>query len=832
MTNIRFRTILLSLIIIIWGGLCNSDAQQQPSSFTLQESIDFARENSKKIKSAMENVESAKGKVNEAISGMLPQLSANGSYTYFVEPPVIMDEKTMADMQEALASIFPPMPQPDEGAMPPTGTEVPAYEGAEQGPTSIEADKHNYQASLSLQQPLFTWGKIYNNYKQAKLNLQAAELGLENARQKLDLEVTKAFYGVVLAQEFVNVSEKAVAQVEKHVKTANDLFDAGVATNFDVLRASVQLANVRSQLIKAKNALRLAKEGFKITLGLSPETEVNVDGKLEYKRQEVDLEELLKSAMENRPDLKQLELQGETSPYVRKTFAGEKTEKEKATLVETAPVEVGDITQKLSLVGDIEAWARVFVFAKIPGKIKELKVDMGDSVKKGDVLAVVEHEELALNVRQAKAALKAAKAGFNQAKKLSKIKVMSQVRQAEAGLAAAKAGYEQVKELSFTRTETQMAQAEAGLEAIKANLKKIKEGAREEEKEQVEATVEQAKAGLDNAKANYQRMKKLFEQGAISQQTFDGIETQYNVAKAQYEAAKQQLKMVKEGARKEDIQAVEAQVKQAEAGLKLAKQTVETKSWKKDIARAKAQVKQASAALETAEALKEAESWKADITNAETAVERAQVALELAQKKLADATITAPISGIVSQRNVDLGDMVSPKAPAFEVVSMDVVKAMVSVIESDLYKISVGDEAMVNVDALSEPVKGEVTKISPTLDKKTRNADVEITVQNPEHKLRPGMFAEADVITEKHTSLLVPTDAVFEEDGEHHLYVVNNGKATLTPVQVGVKNEDKVEIINGVKRGDTVIVSGQIGLPDGAKVQAKSATPPLKRRSL
>jgi outer membrane protein TolC len=311
-SHIRLSAVSIMWVFLFFIGilftysLCESViAQQQPTTFTLQESIAFAKENSKSIKMAIENVELAKGKVNEAISSMLPNLSGSGSYTYFIEPPVVLDEKTMADMQKALSSIFP------TGMAMPTSTG-----GTQQGPTSIEADKHNYAVSATLQQPLFTWGKLINNYKQTKLNLQAAEQGLESAKQKLELDVTNAFYGVVLTQEFVKVSEKAVEQVEKHVKTANDLFEAGVATNFDVLRASVQLANVRSQLIKAQNGLRLAKEGFKITLGLPLEAEVNVDGQLGYQEQKVDLDELLKLAKENRPDLKQLELQAEAGEKI------------------------------------------------------------------------------------------------------------------------------------------------------------------------------------------------------------------------------------------------------------------------------------------------------------------------------------------------------------------------------------------------------------------------------------------------------------------------------------------------------------------------------------
>lgn len=494
---------------------------------------------------------------------------------------------------------------------------------------------------------------------------------------------------------------------------------------------------------------------------------------------------------------------------------------EKATLVEVATVEVGDITQELSLVGDIEAQAQVFVFTKIPGKVEKLKVKVGSVVRKDDVLAVIEHKELLLGVKQAQAALKAAQAGLDQAKALSKIKIMSQVQQAQAGLSAAKAAFDQVKDISFTRTNTQIAQAEGGLEAIKASLKKIKEGARAEEKKQVESAVEQAKAALDSARSNYERMTKLFDNGAISEQTLEGIETQYTVAKAQYEAATQQLKLINEGAREEDIQTVEAQVKQAEAALQLAKTLADTKSWEKDIALAQAQVKQAEAGVEAAIALQEAKSWEAEITAAETAAEQASVALELAQQRLADATITAPISGVVSQRTVDEGGMASPQMPIFQIVDMDVVKATVSVIESDLYKVHMEDEALVSAEALSTPQKGIVTLISPTFDKQSRTATVEISIDNKDHKLKPGMFARAQLIYDKHTStLLVPSEAVDEKNGQKMVYIVSSNIAKIVPVQLGFADEDKIEITSGqLNAGDKVIVSGHFGLKDGAKVQ-------------
>jgi multidrug resistance efflux pump len=410
---------------------------------------------------------------------------------------------------------------------------------------------------------------------------------------------------------------------------------------------------------------------------------------------------------------------------------------------ETVPAQ-----EELSLVGDIEARAAVMVFPRVPGKVLKLNVEVGSAVREGEVLAVVEHEELELGVRQARAALEAAKAGLHQTAAMAEVTVISNLRQAQAGLSAARITLQQVRDLSFTQTTTQIAQAEAGLEAIEASMKKIKEGARAEEKKQVEASVQQAKASLNNAESNYKRMKKLYEEGAVSEQTLEGLETQYTVAKAQYDAATQQLNLVNEGARAEDIRAVEAQVRQAQAALQMAKKLEETKSWEKDIALAEAQVERAQAVLEMATASHESKSWKDEIMRAEMSMEQARVALALAQKQLSDATITAPISGIISRRNIELGGMAAPQSPVFEIIDIDIAKAKVSIIEADLYRIKLGAEAMVSVDALKEPVRGEVTLISPVLDRTNRTTTVEISINNRDHKLKPGMFARARIASE------------------------------------------------------------------------------------
>jgi len=494
--------------------------------------------------------------------------------------------------------------------------------------------------------------------------------------------------------------------------------------------------------------------------------------------------------------------------------------------VEVQEVRRGTIQEELFLVGDIVAASEVTVFPKVAGKVVEVLVDEGSRVRKGGVMAKIEDKELRLQVKQAEAAVEAARVGLDQARSLAEVRVRSQVAQAQAGFASAEAALKQVNDLAKTRTLSQMEQGEAGLAALRANLKKIKEGARAEEKRQIEATVQQAKANLDNAKADLERIENLYAEGAVSKQTLDATRTRATVAEAQYEAALQQLKLVETGAREEDILAMESQVKQAEAGLELAKSMTETKSWEKDIEMAQAGYNQAKAALDAAKALEEARSWEAEITAAETGLKQAEVALELAREMLSNATITAPISGIVSERHLDEGGMAVPAAPLFTVVDMDKVKAVVDVVEANLARVSLNSEALVSVEAFPEKIAGQVTLISPTLKSMSRTASVEITIDNVSHKLKPGMFAKVTLPVEVHEdAILVRRSAVLEDrvSGGRYVFVISDNVSTRREVETGLAKNDVMEILSGVRLGEKVVVSGQHYLEDGERVQIVKA---------
>ena len=265
-------------------------------TLSLQESIDMAMAENLSVKATQEKVNTAEQKIKEAIAAMLPSLSASGSYTYFGKLPTMV-----FDIDPSMFGLPPELLETMGGG---------AQAQGDAQPNEIPVGQEDtYRAGLALQQPIFMWGKLYNNYKQSKLNLEAASQELEAVRQQVILDVTTSFYGILLTEQLVKVAEMAVEQVQAHVKTAQDLVDAGMATNFDLLRAKVQLANIKSQFIRARNGLRLSEDSFKSIIGMELGAQVSVQGELVYQPVELNLDELLMSAMENRPEIKQLQLQ-------------------------------------------------------------------------------------------------------------------------------------------------------------------------------------------------------------------------------------------------------------------------------------------------------------------------------------------------------------------------------------------------------------------------------------------------------------------------------------------------------------------------------------------
>jgi len=192
------------------------------------------------------------------------------------------------------------------------------------------------------------------------------------------------------------------------------------------------------------------------------------------------------------------------------------------------------------------------------------------------------------------------------------------------------------------------------------------------------------------------------------------------------------------------------------------------------------------------------------------------------------AEVTSPARGIVGRVYLDKGARVSPPdpgpsmgTPILRIVNMDQVKVVVNVIERDFSKIKLNQKALASVGAYpNETFAGKITLISPTINPMTRTASVEITIPNRNHRLKPGMFAEVDIIVrEKADAILIPTYAVLEQSDVNRVFVLANGKAASQKIQVGADQGESVEVLSGVAIGDSLIVAGHHRISSGETVR-------------
>ena len=120
-------------------------------------------------------------------------------------------------------------------------------------------EPENYVVRASLQQPLFTWGKVFTGYQISHLNFDVQEENYRKERNNLVFNVTKSFYSILSLKEFVEVTEDAYKQIEKHADVVEKRYNEGLASKSDLLRARVQLANMELQVLKAKNGLEIVR---------------------------------------------------------------------------------------------------------------------------------------------------------------------------------------------------------------------------------------------------------------------------------------------------------------------------------------------------------------------------------------------------------------------------------------------------------------------------------------------------------------------------------------------------------------------------------------------
>ncbi len=258
-------------------------------TLNLKSAIEIGLKNNKELKISREKVKSAKANLSIARSSFFPSIEAKGSYTYLGVVP----EAEMTGMG------YTPMP---------TATDPYRHTHTLETVKLKMARQNNYEASISLTQPIFMWGRLVNNYKLSKIQLDIARENYRKTKLKVIKDIKKAFYTYLLSKENEKLMEQTYNQLKENVKSASANYKSGIITKYDFMAISIQLANLEPSVMQAKNGVILAKQALKNILGLDTD-EFEVESEFKYKKVKYKFEKLKKKLLNNNPDLKILSLQ-------------------------------------------------------------------------------------------------------------------------------------------------------------------------------------------------------------------------------------------------------------------------------------------------------------------------------------------------------------------------------------------------------------------------------------------------------------------------------------------------------------------------------------------
>jgi cobalt-zinc-cadmium efflux system membrane fusion protein len=454
--------------------------------------------------------------------------------------------------------------------------------------------------------------------------------------------------------------------------------------------------------------------------------------------------------------------------------------------------------------GKIETLPRktVEVTSPLAGKVIELLVEPGDTVSQGQVVAVLSSPEL-VSLR--------VEALQNQGE------AEAHLKQAEANLELAQQNYQRQQNIAAAEIEQANNQLKAAQLRYERDQAIVERGAvvgvtRENYQRQIEiakAEIEQAETTLEVALENYQRDEELTNAGALPRRNF--LESKERLANAKTDLARAQSRR--------DVLSADTEVKQAEIDLPVrdlresetllaeAEAQLIRANQKREVLEAEAELKRAAAELEAA---------KSNLNLSKTTYETRLQQLGTGGNTEGKVIITAPISGVVSHREITLGQSVDDAGlPLMKIQDNSQVWATANLYEKDIAQVRLGQNVRLKVASLPNQVfQGRVAQISPFVEGETRVISVRAELENQDNLLKPGMFAELELMTEKtaNSVISIPENAIVEANGKALVYVQNGQYFTPVEVTVGQQFANQVEITQGLFEGDQIVTEGSIQL--------------------
>jgi len=197
-----------------------------------------------------------------------------------------------------------------------------------------------------------------------------------------------------------------------------------------------------------------------------------------------------------------------------------------------------------------------------------------------------------------------------------------------------------------------------------------------------------------------------------------------------------------------------------------------------------------------------------EVRNRQALLTQRRTELELAKQALADSTLTAPFAGRVRERHATPGQFLGTGAPVVTIVKVNPLRLRLSIPEREASAIRMGQAVRVLLEGDPTPHAGRIARISPAIDESSRTLSIEAEVANTNGVLRPGAFANAEVVTESsEMAILVPETSLASFAGVDKVFVVTDGKAAERRITLGRRHDGQVEVLNGLTAGELVVAS-------------------------
>ena len=478
--------------------------------------------------------------------------------------------------------------------------------------------------------------------------------------------------------------------------------------------------------------------------------------------------------------------------------------------VTTAPVDVRDIVTTISVVGDISAVSEQRIAPRITGRLLELFVDEGDTVKAGQLLARIDGNDIAQQIARAEAQLFEAERRIEQATLAAKPaatntkEVLAQQKNAQKVADATLRQAERNAELTVGTARSAVADAQARVDAADAAVATAK------------AAKTSADANLTNAITRQKRVASLNARGFVSSQELDNVSTDVKVREANLAAASSNV-----DAALSNLRSAQALLTQAQRQLDLA----DAKS-KTDIEVAKATYDSSISQVRAADAnMIQAKVSQKNIKALEGTRDAARAALDALRQQQTQLSLVAATDGIVSQRLADPGTMLTAGTPALVIQSSGAIQLDCLVDPDTATKLRIG--AMVEVstsDDDKQTIPGRIDVILPSADAGSRQLRVRIVVTNPPTTLRAGGFARVTFETSRvNGAIVAPREAIKRtKTGTIAAVVDAEGNVSVRDVTLGTEDAKGIQILSGLAAGDMVVTMSFAPPKDGTKVNVVS----------